>query len=194
LHLEWDFIRCGRLWWSILSSKLWAIRSLDRYLHDIYAILYAMPRPFCLSPFPFTSTQVFNLFTANAVMRNFTCDIWMTIYAMPYERHYSILLSMLFCIPLGIWSCCPALSQRRRYCKLAAMDNCVWAVGGLDASSAISNVERLDPREGMYVWLFPGSQFSCTQPSLSHQTSSQPISNEHERTNEQLVHDFHSPM
>lgn len=29
----------------------------------------------------------------------------------------------------GIWSCCPALSQRRRYCKLAAMDNSIWAVG-----------------------------------------------------------------
>lgn len=55
----------------------------------------------------------------------------------------------------GIWSCCPALSQRRRYCKLAAMDNCVWAVGGLDASSAISNVERLDPREGNKLIPFP---------------------------------------
>lgn len=91
------------------------------------------------------------------------CSLDGLLYAVGGYDGASCLNSVERYDPLtGIWSCCPALSQRRRYCRLASLDGCVWAVGGLDASNAIASVERLDPREGKWV----------SVPALSQRRSS----------------------
>lgn len=131
LHLERDSIRCGWLWRSLMSTKLWKIWPPYRY----FSYLLFLPE----------------YLKMGNTLRAQNLSLWKVLYFLSYfsiNLSASILFTFNFFLNIGIWSCCPALSQRRRYCKLAAMDNCVWAVGGLDASSAISNVERLDPREG----------------------------------------------
>ena len=91
------------------------------------------------------------------------CSLDGLLYAVGGYDGASCLNSVERYDPLtGIWSCCPALSQRRRYCRLTSLDGCVWAVGGLDASNAIATVERLDPREGKWV----------SVPALSQRRSS----------------------
>lgn len=43
---------------------------------------------------------------------------------------------------------CPAMSTRRRYCRVAVLENCIYALGGFDSSNYQSSVERFDPRVG----------------------------------------------
>lgn len=40
------------------------------------------------------------------------------------------------------------MSTRRRYCRVAVLDNCIYALGGFDSSNYQSSVERFDPRVG----------------------------------------------
>lgn len=71
----------------------------------------------------------------------------------------------------GVWSSCPAMSTRRRYCRLAVLDNCIYSLGGFDSTNYqvfFSNngilvksksklichqesVERFDPRVGRWT-------------------------------------------
>lgn len=46
----------------------------------------------------------------------------------------------------GVWSSCPTMSTRRRYCRLAVVDNCIFALGGFDSSNYQASVEKFDPR------------------------------------------------
>lgn len=50
----------------------------------------------------------------------------------------------------GVWSSCPAMSTRRRYCRLAVLDNCIYALGGFDSTNYQASVERFDPRIGRW--------------------------------------------
>lgn len=51
----------------------------------------------------------------------------------------------------GVWSSCPAMNTRRRYCRLAVLDNCIYAVGGFDSTNYQASVERFDPRVGEWT-------------------------------------------
>ena len=51
----------------------------------------------------------------------------------------------------GVWSSCPAMSTRRRYCRVAVLDSCIYSLGGFDSSNYQSSVERFDPRVGCWM-------------------------------------------
>lgn len=35
----------------------------------------------------------------------------------------------------GVWSSCPAMGTRRRYCRLAVLDGCIYSLGGFDSTN-----------------------------------------------------------
>ena len=37
------------------------------------------------------------------------------------------------------------------YCRVAVLDNCLFALGGFDSTNYQSSVERLDPRMGKWI-------------------------------------------
>ena len=43
------------------------------------------------------------------------------------------------------------LKLNRRYCRVAVLDNCIYALGGFDSSNYQSSVERFDPRVGNWM-------------------------------------------
>lgn len=43
------------------------------------------------------------------------------------------------------------MQTRRRYCRLAVVDNCIYALGGFDSSNYQASVEKLDPRVGRWM-------------------------------------------
>lgn len=51
----------------------------------------------------------------------------------------------------GVWSTGVAMSTRRRYCRLAVVDNCIYAIGGFDSSNFLSSVEKFDPRVNCFL-------------------------------------------
>jgi kelch-like protein 17 (actinfilin) len=82
----------------------------------------------------------------------------------------------------GVWSSCPAMATRRRYCRVSSLgaqylansnsnsaktytpfsDKCIYSLGGFDSSNYQSSVERFDPRVGRWSPL----------PSMSSRRSS----------------------
>lgn len=50
----------------------------------------------------------------------------------------------------GVWSSCPSMSTRRRYCRLAVLDNCIYSLGGFDSTNYQASVEKFDPRIGRW--------------------------------------------
>lgn len=34
----------------------------------------------------------------------------------------------------GVWSSCPPMNTRRRYCRLAVLDHCIYSLGGYDST------------------------------------------------------------
>lgn len=47
------------------------------------------------------------------------------------------------------------MSTRRRYCRVAVLGNCIYALGGFDSSNYQSSVERYDPRIGHWMAMPP---------------------------------------
>lgn len=47
---------------------------------------------------------------------------------------------------VGVWSSVQEMESRRRYCRLAVLEGCLYAIGGYDGSNYQSSVERFDPR------------------------------------------------
>lgn len=47
------------------------------------------------------------------------------------------------------------MSTRRRYCRVAVLGNCIYALGGFDSSNYQSSVERFDPRIGHWLAMPP---------------------------------------
>lgn len=43
------------------------------------------------------------------------------------------------------------MSTRRRYCRLAVLDNCIYALGGFDSANYQASVEKFDPRIGRWM-------------------------------------------
>lgn len=69
----------------------------------------------------------------------------------------------------GIWSSCAAMSTRRRYCRVAVLDNCIYALGGFDSSNYQSSVERFDPRVGwMAMPSMTSRRSSCGVAALEY--------------------------
>lgn len=42
------------------------------------------------------------------------------------------------------------MSTRRRYCRVAVLENCIYTLGGFDSSNYQASVERFDPRIGLW--------------------------------------------
>lgn len=42
----------------------------------------------------------------------------------------------------GVWSSCPPMNTRRRYCRLAVLDHCIYSLGGYDSTTFHASVER----------------------------------------------------
>lgn len=95
-----------------------------------------------------------------------TCAFDGLLYACGGYDGASCLSSVERFDPLtGVWSSCPAMSTRRRYCRVAVLGNCIYSLGGFDSSNYQSSVERFDPRMGS--WYDYLSEFYCYLHSLT---------------------------
>lgn len=71
------------------------------------------------------------------------CSFGGLIYVCGGYDGASCLSSMERFDPLtGIWCSCPAMNTRRRYCRIAVVDNCIYALGGFDSTNYQASVER----------------------------------------------------
>lgn len=62
------------------------------------------------------------------------------------------------------------MSTRRRYCRVAVLDSCIYALGGFDSSNYQSSVERYDPRVGAWMPMPPmtSRRSSCGVAALEY--------------------------
>lgn len=88
----------------------------------------------------------------------------------------------------GVWSSCPPMNTRRRYCRLAVLDHCIYSIGGYDSTQFHCSVERVSttisrnfPSRHFNIWInarIPFQQFDprvgrwSTVPSMSSKRSS----------------------
>ena len=74
---------------------------------------------------------------------------------LPGDEHKATLLQVPSNVLGVLWHTFDAQMEsvlgNQLYCRVAVLDNCLFALGGFDSTNYQSSVERLDPRMGKWI-------------------------------------------
>lgn len=138
-----------QIWWRNWFSNSWILQSLDKWMDKYYS--HGDQKKLVSEAKQQVVLMNFWLTFLCSILSLGTCSFDGLLYAAGGYDGASCLSSVEYYDPLtGIWSSCPAMSTRRRYCRVAVLENCIYTLGGFDSSNYQASVERFDPRAGLW--------------------------------------------